>query len=528
MKKVLYILQTIAVVMLFGCQNVGEESFVDGGLGDAVRFGVHNPSTRVEFADGAEGLSIGWTMGDNIGISATKMGEPVGCNYPYGVSEISEDGEAKLAALSNHYTHRWAGEATMIFTAYYPHSGVAGEGVDYLAPVALPAVQTQKSVGDYSHLKDLWVMKSEPYTVNGVMSAVELSFRGVYSIVELKLRYADGKSNNRSIKDVQLHSTTAPVAITNANLMLAGNLESDEENSPLAISDGVDSIRLDVQTPFKLSADNTSSVWMVVAPGSHAAGELSVVLNTSDSYRLEMSIADAANFEPNKVYRKEIAVNPADYVKVESSDEPSDETPKEYYAIGWVDANGAVKLLPNVAVDRRPAMHTIGVSDALLGVEVGENGSLVGEIPSLFHWEIEKLENGFYTFSYENEAGEVNYLIGEGVCDESSGLAVKPMNEDGTFSAYYSSANNGYANTFAINAREDGGYNIVLTREGLNVVRPFVYAAIGDTDAASSWRLGKGAAETSKLYIYSAQTGEVYGNQPAPEPEPEPSGYGRL
>ena len=32
MKKVLYILQTIAVVMLFGCQNVGDESFVGGGL----------------------------------------------------------------------------------------------------------------------------------------------------------------------------------------------------------------------------------------------------------------------------------------------------------------------------------------------------------------------------------------------------------------------------------------------------------------------------------------------------------------
>ena len=93
MKKVLYILQTITAVMLIGCQAL-DNDVVGGNTADAVNFGVQGTTTRVDFAQNElEALTAAWELGDKIGISATVSGEPIGCNYPYAISEIAEDGK---------------------------------------------------------------------------------------------------------------------------------------------------------------------------------------------------------------------------------------------------------------------------------------------------------------------------------------------------------------------------------------------------------------------------------------------------
>lgn len=303
-----------------GCaeQNDSVDGMVQSG-GTAIRFGVQNSTmARVDFAtDPVGALNVTWNEGDQIGISATKGSDVFGCNYLYNVEEVGEEGSsAHLAASSNIYAYHWADEDNYTFFAYYPFRGVQNEGVHYLANVSLPEVQEQKAMDDFSHLKELWAMKAEPYAVNGVQNSINLSFRGLYSIVELKLKYsAPLAKGERPISRVRLASTTAPLAAPVANLSLDTSGEADLVEGALIVNEGegVNSVDVMLERSAALATEQTQSVWLVVLPGTHAAGELSLQLETLNSYRLDVTLEDGVTFEPNKVYRKEIAINPEDF-----------------------------------------------------------------------------------------------------------------------------------------------------------------------------------------------------------------------
>lgn len=315
MKRIFYILLAGLLTVSVGCgvqnDSVGEP------VGDEIRFAASQVTSKVDFnTDPAGALNLTWAVGDEIGISATKNGELFGCNYLYSTKECSEDGtSATLAASSNLFAYRWAEEGNYTFSAYYPFVGVQGSGVHYLTTVSLPAMQNQQCADDYSHLKDMWTMKSGPYTVSGEQSTVQLSFRGVYSIVELKLKYAAATTASRPVERVQLLSSVTPLAANNMSLMLDTDSATDLAEGALVINEGEGANGVDVMLaqPLTLSDEQTQSVWLLVVPGEHKAGEIGVQLQTVNSYRLDLTIPEAVNFEPNKVYRKEVVVDAEDF-----------------------------------------------------------------------------------------------------------------------------------------------------------------------------------------------------------------------
>lgn len=309
MKKIFYILIAGLLSVSVGC-SVQNDS-ISEPTGDMIRFGASQIGSKVDFnTDPADALNITWAEGDEVGISATKNGELFGCNYLYNINELSAEAtSANLAASSNLYAYRWAEEGNYTFYAYYPYTGVQGSGVHYLTTVSLPAVQNQQCADDYSHLKDMWTMKSEPYTISGAQNTVQLSFEGVYSIVELKLKYAAATTAPRAVERVQLNSSVAPLVAENMSLML----DTDDTTGDLVINEGKNSVDVMLSQPFELSTEQTQSVWLLVVPGEHKAGEIGVQLQTVNSYRLDLTIPEAVTFEPNKVYRKEVVVDAEDF-----------------------------------------------------------------------------------------------------------------------------------------------------------------------------------------------------------------------
>lgn len=326
MKKIFDILLVGFAALLVGCNMNGDgDTLNNDAQGDVVRFGISEEITKVTFdTDPVGALNILWQEGDQIGISATKDGALFGCNYLYKVEECLDGGvSANLAATSNLYMYRWAEKANYTFCAYYPFKGVQGDGVHYMASLSLPSTQNQQRTGDIDHLKDLWVMKAEPVKVADVQNTIDFSFRGVFSIVELKLRYSEESAASRNIERVQLNSLSEPLAAQVANLMLDTDRATDDREGALAISDGSNAVDVMLEHSISLTTDQTASVWLLVVPGSHAAGELGIQLQTTNSYRLDLTIDEAVNFEPNKVYRKEIVVNPGDFYYWKDPNAPS-------------------------------------------------------------------------------------------------------------------------------------------------------------------------------------------------------------
>ncbi len=401
MKKVFYILFAGLLMLPIGCNEQNDSA--PEPASDMIRFGVSQITSKVDFGtDPAGALNLSWEESDEIGISATKNDELFGCNYLYTISECSEDGSsATLEASSNLFAYRWA-EGDYTFYAYYPFNGVQGAGVHYLTSISLPAEQYQQCVGDYSHLKELWAMKSEPYTISGEQNTVQLSFKGVYSIVELKLKYDAATAASRPVERVQLNSTVAPLAAENVNLML----DTDAATGDLIINEGegLNSIDVILWQPFELSAEQTQSVWLLVIPAEHQAGEIGLQLQTNNFYRLDLTIPEAVNFEPNKVYRKEIVVNAEDfeYYGDEPLPEPEPEPTYEMitsasmitegtYVILAKDSDGGIYYaLPNETTvsngaNTCPAAYTL---DAV-SMTLDEEGNVVeADVADRFKWVI--------------------------------------------------------------------------------------------------------------------------------------------
>ncbi|MBQ7297068.1 MAG: fimbrillin family protein, partial [Alistipes sp.] len=164
MKNWLNLIFVGGVMLLMGCSTQSDFQAPASETKD-IRFGISQQQARAYFAeDPAGALCVGWDLGDGIGISATKDGEPFGANYEYRVKESLDEGaSAVLTASSTQYTYRWSEEAAYTFYGYYPYTGTPDAEPHYLTSVSLPAEQPQAAVNDFSHLQAWWVMKAEPY-----------------------------------------------------------------------------------------------------------------------------------------------------------------------------------------------------------------------------------------------------------------------------------------------------------------------------------------------------------------------------
>ena len=378
---------------------------------------------------------------------------------------------ANLAASSSQFTYRWSEAAAYTFYGYYPHTGAPNATPHYLTQVSLPAEQPQAAANDFSHLQQWWVMKSEPCTIQGLQQTVQLSFRGVFSIVELKLRYAKVATNNRVIAGVQLNSQTNPLAITNGNLTLTSNKEAEKSEPAVIVNDGVNSIHVPLGRPTALSESETQSIWVLVAPGQHAAGELSVKLMSADSYHLDVTIPDAVNFESNKVYRKEVVINPDDFYYYRDPSAPAvtyfkpvttleDITDGEYLlGFRYTKETPAVDyLIPATPATRNPIVTDYATANVVTYLDLG-----ILSADSHYVWSVTKGANGL-TFYGQGADGNHYYLL---MSNNNQGFSVAKSLTDGVYNSYKGQ----YTDELYFSLVEDGsGFRVQMNSAGTRLL----------------------------------------------------------
>ena len=457
MKKVWNLIIGGAMLGVVGCSSHSEAVAPASGT-DVIRFGVSQSLSRAAFTeDPAGALCIGWEEDDAIGISATKNDTPIGANYEYRIDELLEEGAAaNLAASSSQFTYRWSEAAEYTFYGYYPHTGAPNATPHYLAQVSLPAEQPQAAANDFSHLSQWWVMKAEPYTIQGLQQTVQLSFRGVFSIVELKLRYAKPLNKSRQIERVQLNAATTPLAVVNGNLTLTSTKEAEKQEPALIVNDGVNSVDVPLARVTELSDSETQSIWLLVAPGQHAAGELSVKLMSLDSYHVDVTIPDAVTFEPNKVYRKEVVVNPDDFYYYRDPSAPAvtyfkqvttvEEITDGEYLLGfrYTGVTPAQDyLVPVAPIARNPIVTTYDTANVAYYLDFG-----VLSVDSHYVWTVTKGDKGF-TFRGTAANGSSYYLL---ACNKAQGFSIATSLTEGVYNSYKGT----YTDQLALTALDDG------------------------------------------------------------------------
>lgn len=486
MKNWLNLIFVGGVMLLMGCSTQSDFQAPASETKD-IRFGISQQQARAYFAeDPAGALCVGWDLGDGIGISATKDGEPFGANYEYRVKESLDEGaSAVLTASSTQYTYRWSEEAAYTFYGYYPYTGTPDAEPHYLTSVSLPAEQPQAAVNDFSHLQAWWVMKAEPYTIQGLQEQVELSFRGVFSIVELKLRYAKAPSKNRSIERVQLNAQTTPLAVTIGNLTLTSDKEAEKQEPALIVNDGVKSVDVPLGRPANLDETTTQSIWLLVAPGAHAAGELAVQLATVDSYRLDMTIPEAVTFEPNKVYRKEVVINPDDFYYYRDPSAPAvtyfkpvtkleDITDGEYL-LGFRYTKESPEcdyLMPVAPIVRNPILTDHTTANVAPYLDMG-----ILSVDGHYVWKVTQGTNGL-TFRGTAANGNDYYLIG---CDKMQGFSIATSLTEGGYKSYIGT----YTDEFYLSVVENsGGFRLQIAATSARLLNWYTDSSIRNAPVA--------------------------------------------
>lgn len=497
MKRVSTILLFAGAVLAMGCSK-SDEAVNTVIEGDVVQFAMQQPISRVLFeADPAGALNVAWELGDKVGISATVDGRLLGANYQYAVSKIApETGSATLGAVSTLFQFRWAEEKAHTFYGYYPYTGEQGQGVHYLTEVSLPATQPQAAAGDFSHLHPMWVMKSNPYTIQGGQGTVSMDFRGVFSIVELKLKYATQPAKDRAITRVQLNAAEAPLAAPIANLTLSSDKEQEKQEPALIINDGALTVDVPLTQPCTLDEVQTQSIWLLVVPGTHAAGSIGLQLETADSYRLDMTIPEAVNFEPNKVYRKEIAIDPADFYYYRDPNAPAvtyykqistiEELTDGAYLLGFrYTATGKDYLVPVAPIARNPIATDYATANVTPYLDLG-----ILSVDSHYVWTVTKGSTG-YSF-YGTAADEKGYYLI--CCNKMQGLSVAESLTKGGYASYIGT----YSDQWLIVPVDGGGFTMQID------VAPERMAHLNE--ASSSLRNGPIAEANGVFVLYKQVT----------------------
>ncbi len=264
--------------------------------------------TAIDAADGKADVS--WLETDNAGIFAATDGA-VQANVRYEV--IPDASNPSLCGFSvpeggNALT--FYEDARNDFYAVYPFSGTEGEGDPAAFAVSLPSVQIQRAANDKSHLGKYAVMTAEPVSkAAGDVSAVELSFRNVFSVLEVAVEYTGAASE---LVSAALVSSDSDLAFFKGALDITRPIPTASKTLPLEVADGSQRINLGFDENPALG-EGGLSLWFVVLPGSHAVGALSIELVMTDGRTCRYDFDKAVDFVSNRYYRKRLAVGEADF-----------------------------------------------------------------------------------------------------------------------------------------------------------------------------------------------------------------------
>lgn len=290
---------TLLAVLLAGCTMV-EPNTAEGAADDSlVRFTATTAdNTKVSISVGEESPLLAWESGDKVGIF--DLAEDASRNYCYNVLTTEEAAVCNLLPDRTQKAYYGTNEE-QTFYAYSPYDAEASEMACEF-PLSLPRVQTQSASGDIQHLRGLNFMTAQTTVTDG--GAANLDFQSAFAFVRFDVLLSEAYDVN--IKQLRLKSTAAPLAMASGTIDLtSGYILPIEAESDVTLA---------VEDYLVINSSEAQQGYMMVLPGSHAEGTLSIEVVAIDNSVATVSLP-AVTFKANGYYEREVSLSIDDFVQ---------------------------------------------------------------------------------------------------------------------------------------------------------------------------------------------------------------------
>lgn len=325
MKK--YIIYMAAALLFAGCSKDAATDQPQPVVGEPLQFSaVSGTASRTETTvDEAGLLQITWTAEDQVGIYATSNGNTSGVNYAYVATPLKADPtRCTFSASSEEDLIYWMGTTQQGFYAYLPYRQVVGEEpTPQHHPIVLAPIQEQASANSAAHLSTYGTMVSQPVEVaaNEPMGGgVQFAFTHIFSVVEFRLKSTpDCPLAELPIKELKLTAASGALSYPAAHVNLTAPITA-EQAPQLTVEEESASVSLQLATTANLKKDVAQCFYMLVAPGTHAAGGLTLEVKAVDNSIYTVVIPEAVTFRSNKHYVREYALALDGFVQADPFD----------------------------------------------------------------------------------------------------------------------------------------------------------------------------------------------------------------
>lgn len=311
MKNRITYMTIAAALFLAGCSRELPSDTGLPGEGALLFTGTGVPSTRtIVDTDADRRLTIVWAGADEVGIYGTSDGLPTGNNFSYVATPAREDPSCcTFSAKETASMFKWIDNTAQGYYAYYPYAEVKDREPNAAAhPFSLPAEQVQDEADSPAHIAQYGLMAATPVEVaasDKSRGGIRFEFANVFSIVELRFRMtSDCSLASVPVKKVGLVSQAADLAIPAGTIDLTKAVATDAA-LPVSVEEGSRSVAVSFGTNPGLAKGKYTSVYLVVAPGSHPAGSLRFEVTAIDNSVNAFTIPEAVAFRPNRHYTRE-------------------------------------------------------------------------------------------------------------------------------------------------------------------------------------------------------------------------------
>lgn len=256
--------------------DVPQEPTVPDGNGTPISFSggifAEAPSTKADFTDNGA-VKIAWTAGEDIvGIFGSTASGSIGDNAAYAAVPGQDNLSACTFEAQGAELTWQAGGGTHTFYAYYPYVRMRNPDPQNVAS-EVPAAQTQEGVS-MSHVAASAFMAADKAELAESTGSVNLRFTHIYGVMQFVL-------------DAETPMTLSGLTMTSAAADLAGmvtvDLSQPYDRCITAVTDGSRSVALDFGAAGLALGDGTpKSAYLLVLPGTHPAGSISLTFQTAD------------------------------------------------------------------------------------------------------------------------------------------------------------------------------------------------------------------------------------------------------
>lgn len=319
MKRIFIILQA-AVLLGAGCTRDNVDR-TEPAEGRGFRFeggSVAGPVTRTVVTSGEDALDLAWSETDQVGIFGEASTGSIGYNRCYNAVPNGKDATRctfypeETSSMIN-----WVNDPSVSFYACYPYRE-AGSGSAGAFPVSLPEQQIQSAGDNADHLGTYFFMKAQPVTlstVNGEGAGVNLDFHGVFSVVEVSVKLSGSSSIDVPIKELKMISADGTaLAVPQGTIDLTTPIAEGYAEIPVKADESLPAVRLLMEAPHTIPKGGNAKFYFVVAPGTHADGDLSLEIIAIDNSKATVALPGEVTFKSNRRYRKSVEFADTDLV----------------------------------------------------------------------------------------------------------------------------------------------------------------------------------------------------------------------